>query len=85
MLLKGCRKNLVVLRGIGSDYIEEAYLVLRPDAPPTGSGDIVKEANRLVREYETGQKKKRISFSVPSFLTGLVLGCAAVVGLLLLL
>ena len=29
MGIKGCRKNLVVMKNIGSDFIEEAYFVLK--------------------------------------------------------
>lgn len=71
MLLKGCKKNLIVVKSIGSDYIEEAYLILKPELPAgVAKEDIVKEANRLVHEYETGKKKKRRSFSLASFLIG---------------
>ena len=35
--------------------------------------DIVKEANRIITEYQTGRKKNRLSFSFLSF----VLGAAA--------
>lgn len=74
MLLKGCKKNLVVVKSIGSDYIEEAYLILKPDLPVgVAKEDIIREANRLVQEYDTGQKKKRRPFSLPSFLLGALL------------
>ncbi len=74
MLLKGCKKNLIVVKSIGSDYIEEAYLILKPELPVgVAKEDIVKEANRLVHEYDTGQKKKRRPFSFPSFLIGSLL------------
>ena len=29
MTIKGYKKHFVILKGIGSDFIEEAYLVLR--------------------------------------------------------
>lgn len=74
MLLKGCKKNLIVVKSLGSDYIEEAYLILKAELPQgTVKGDIVREANRLVHEYDTGQKKKRRSFSFPSFWIGVLL------------
>ncbi len=85
MLLKGCKKNLVVVKGIGSDYIEEAYLILKSDLPQgTGRGDIVKEANRLIHEYDTGQRKKRRPFSLPSFLIGVMLASAVLLPLFFL-
>ena len=33
MVIKGCRKNLVVMKNIGSDFIEEAYFVLKNEMP----------------------------------------------------
>ena len=77
MLLKGCKKNLIVVKGLGSDYIEEAYLILKQDLPQgMVRGDLVKEANRLIHEYDTGQRKKRRPFSLPSFFIGAMLASA---------
>jgi hypothetical protein len=86
MLLKGCKKNLIALKNIGSDYIEEAYLILKPDLPrETAKGDIVKEANRLIHEYDTGRRKKRRPFSLPSFFLGAMLASAVLLLLFFLL
>lgn len=74
MVIKGCRKNLIVVKNIGSDYIDEAYFILKKEIPAGTAGtDIVKEANRIITEYQTGRKKNRLSFSFLSF----VLGAAA--------
>ncbi len=74
MMIKGCRKNLIVVKNIGSDYIDEAYFILKKEIPAGTAGtDIVKEANRIITEYQTGRKKNRLSFSFLSF----VLGAAA--------
>ena len=86
MLLKGCKKNLIVVKGLGSDYIEEAYLILKQDLPQgMVGGDIVKEANRLIHEYDTGQRKKRRPFSLPSFFIGAMLASAVLLSLFFLL
>ena len=86
MLLKGCKKNLIVVKGLGSDYIEEAYLILKQDLPQgMVGGDIVKEANRLIHEYDTGQRKKRRPFSLPSFFIGAILASAVLLSLFFLL
>lgn len=86
MLLKGCKKNLIVVKGLGSDYIEEAYLILKQDLPQgMVGGDIVKEANRLIHEYDTGQRKKRRPFSLPSFFIGAMLASAVLLLLFFLL
>ncbi len=85
MLLKGCKKNLIVVKGFGSDYIEEAYLILRSELPAgTVRGDIVKEANRIIHEYDSGKKKKRLSFSFPSFFMGVLLAGAGALVLFLI-
>ena len=86
MLLKGCKKNLIVVKGLGSDYIEEAYLILKQDLPQgMVGGDIVKETNRLIHEYDTGQRKKRRPFSLPSFFIGAMLASAVLLLLFFLL
>ena len=86
MLLKGCKKNLIVVKGLGSDYIEEAYLILKHDLPQgMVRGDIVKEANRLIHEYDTGRRKKRRPFSLPSFFIGAMLASAVFLLLFFLL
>lgn len=84
MTIKGYKKHFVILKGIGSDYIEEAYLVLKRELPRgTASTDIVKEATRIVSEYQSCKKRKRPRFSLPSFLIGAVIS-GVVAGLLTL-
>ncbi len=78
MLVKGYRKNLVVMKHIESDYIDEVYLILKPEVPSSGKTDVVKEANRIIRDYETGQKKKRLPFSPLSFFIGVLTALSAV-------
>lgn len=85
MLIKGCKKNLIIVKGLGSDYIDEAYLILKPELPVgVAKEDIIKEANRLVHEYDTGQKKKRRAFSFPSFLLGVLISGSVALLILLL-
>ena len=82
MTIKGYKKHFVILKGIGSDYIEEAYLVLKKELPRgTANTDIVKEATRIITAYQTGKKRKRPRFSLPSFLIGAVLA-GAFIGIL---
>ncbi len=87
MLIKGCKKNLIVVRSLGSDYIDEAYLILKPELPAgVGGQDIVKEANRIIHEYDTGKHGRRRPFSLPSFLLGVCLtGALAALTFLLFL
>ena len=86
MVIKEFKKNLVILKGVGCDYIDEAFIILKGDLPHVKGGDIVKEANRIISEYKTGKKGKRLSFSLPSFLLGAVAaGVLAVVLCILIL
>ena len=78
MIIKEFKKNLVILKGLACDYIDEAFIILKGDLPrDVKSGDILKEANRIITEYRTGKKKKRLPFSLPSFFLGF--GTASVV------
>lgn len=82
MVIKEFKKNMVILKGVGCDYIDEAFIILKGDLPhDIQSGDIVKEANRIIAEYRTGKKRKRRPFSLPSFLLGI--GTASVIAVLL--
>ena len=82
MVIKEFKKNMVILKGVGCDYIDEAFIILKGDLPSNvKGGDIVKEANRIISEYKTGKKRKRRPFSLPSFLLGI--GTASVIAVLL--
>lgn len=74
MFIKEFKKNLVILKSVGSDYIDEAWIMLKGELPKDLSGgDIVKEANRIIAEYKAGKKrKKRRPFSLPSFFLGVI-------------
>ncbi|MBQ9748501.1 MAG: hypothetical protein IJV98_06920 [Clostridia bacterium] len=86
MLIKGYKKELIIVKSLGSDYIDEAYLILKPDLPSgIAKEDIVKEANRIVHEYDTGQRKKRRTFSPVSFSIGALLSGALTAFLCLIL
>ena len=80
MVIKEFKKNLVILKGVGCDYIDEAFIILKGDLPrDVKGGDIVKEANRIISEYKTGKKRKRLSFSLASFLLGTIAASALAV------
>ena len=82
MIIKEFKKHLVILKGLGCDYIDEAFIILKGDLPrDVKSGDILKEANRIITEYRTGKKRKRLPFSLPSFLLGV--GLASVIAIVL--
>ena len=63
MLLKGCKKNLIVVKGLGSDYIEEAYLILKHDlearsAAGYGGGRYREGGKPIDPRIRYGTKKK---------------------------
>ncbi len=51
-MIKGARKEMIVVRTGGSRYFDEAYFVLREDAQKEKrkSTDILGEANRILAE-----------------------------------
>lgn len=57
-MLKGCKKQMIVLRGTGSEIFDEAYFVLKNGVnAETCGGAMLTEANRIVEENRTGVKK----------------------------
>ena len=84
MIIKEFKKNLVILKGLACDYIDEAFIILKGDLPRNVQNtDILKEANRIITEYRTGKKRKRLPFSLPSFFLGF--GTASVIAVVLCL
>ena len=51
-MIKGARKEMIVVRTSGNRYFDEAYFVLREEAPRAKhkSADILSEANRILAE-----------------------------------
>ncbi len=75
-MIKGARKEMIVVRTGGSRYFDEAYFVLREDAQKEKqkSTDILGEANRILAEIApdftpTNARKSRqwLFFGVGSF------------------
>ena len=82
MIIKEFKKNLVILKGLNCDYIEEAFIILKGNLPrDVPKGDILQEANRIISEYRTGKKRKRLPFSLPSFFLGF--GTASIIAIVL--
>ena len=86
-MIKGARKQMIVVRTGNSRYFNEAYFVLREDMQKDTrkSKDILSEANRILSELApevpTEQKKSR-----PSWLSFCIGGiCGAILGLVLTL
>ncbi len=51
-MIKGSRRQMIVIRTGDSRYFDEAYFVLRRDLkqPDPAQGDILREANRILAE-----------------------------------
>ena len=51
-MIKGAQKQMIVLRTADSRYFDEAYFVLRKELPTphTTTGEMVYEANRILRD-----------------------------------
>ena len=83
-MLKGCQKQVVVLRGRNGDMFEEAYFILRTGAPVSGVPEMLCEANRIVEATKPCKEKKK---GIPSHVIGFVffaVGLAVGAGLVLL-
>lgn len=50
MLVKGCAGKIIRLRSAGNRLFDEAFFVLREDAPDASEGDMLAEANRILEE-----------------------------------
>lgn len=73
-MLKGAEKRMIVIRTRESRVFEEAYFVLRRDAPRVeGEADMLREANRILENSHPGGFPRPVpTFPPPSF--GLVRG-----------
>ena len=78
-MIKGARKQMIVIRTGDSRYFDEAYFVLRREFPiqKGASGEMLIEADRILRESTTdtriGKKKRKRSwlpFCIGFFLGG---------------
>lgn len=86
-MIKGCEKRVIQIKSPKSDIFEEAYLILKDTETEVPTCDIVREAERLLSESESGAKRRwafgwgEISFFLAGvFLAALFFG---VLGLLL--
>lgn len=68
MLLKGSQKKIVRLQSAGSRLFDEAFFVLRDDAAPPATGDMLTEANRILEENMLPRRRTRRPRSFLSFL-----------------
>ena len=73
-MIKGARKEMIVVRTADSRYFDEAYFVLREDKQKQSpkSTDILSEANRILSEItpETSHSSKKRNRPWLSFVIG---------------
>lgn len=87
-MVKGCKRQMVVVQTPESRWFKEACLILREDAPrPTVAADLLEEANRVVAATLCGapeeEPQKRERFWLPFLLGGGLSGGVAALLLLL--
>lgn len=89
-MLKGAQKRMYVVK-LGEDSLfEEAYFVLRREAGTVQGGDMVSEANKIIRQSDRGptqppRKGRELWKIALGFVCGLVTGGGVATAICLLL
>ncbi len=60
-MVKGCQRQIVLLRGTGSELFEEAYFILKPEKANLPQARMITEANRIIEE-NTLRGKRQANF-----------------------
>ena len=77
-MIKGCSRRVIYMKNTDSEIFDEAYFVLRrrEEREEGRECDMVREAERIIRESMTEKKQKGRQRSFYSFAMGLV--CASI-------
>lgn len=90
-MLKGCRKQMIVLRGTGSEIFDEAYFVLksngeeriRRDSPERERTAMLIEANRILEENRLSEKYRGNAYYAVRYvlflLAGILIGSGSII------
>ena len=87
-MLKGCRKQMIVLHGTASEIFDEAYFILKKGraAEHMREGDrttMLLEANRILEESRIGgrgrAKGHHTLYYLLFFLSGMILGAGSII------
>ncbi len=70
MPVKGYQGKIIRIKNPGGRLFSEALFVLREDAPPAGGGDMLTEANRILKENTLPPPKASLSCRALPFLFG---------------
>ena len=78
-MLRGYQKRVIHLKNTGSSLFDEAYFIISgKEERALGSSDMVKEANRIIKENMTGKyERKRILRFVKRFFIPFLAGVGA--------
>ena len=84
-MIKGCEKKIIYLKDTKSEYFEEAYFVVKPQASGEKECDIILEATRIVNGIYDGERKKKNIFAkaIPFFIGFGLSSLLFVVGILI--
>ena len=72
--MKGCQREMIVLRTKESALFESAYFVLRREREPAREQDMLAEATRLIGGGERKRGERRPRGRLAAFLLGLLSG-----------
>ena len=80
-MVKGCQRQMVVIRCPADSIFESAHLILKNDAISSSGEDIVKQANRVIAESALAKSKRNAKkrgrerlFLILSFICGALAG-----------
>ncbi len=83
-MLKGTRKQMIMIKDTKSGIFDEAYFVLKPSGGEgLSDSDMISEANRIIEANTTfggeygicGKKRKKTAHRRLVFVSGAVCGC----------
>ena len=86
-MIKGARKQMIVVRTGDSHYFDEAYFVLREDAQKEHrkNTDILNEANRILTEIAPDNRPTRQKRNHPWLFFGIGGVCGAALSVIVML
>ena len=90
--MKGCRKDVILIKGREGELFEEAYFIVRETDKKTEMRDIVEEACRIIETHDLraapasiklNRKKKLIWFGMGILIACVMWGAGLIWGLTL--
>ncbi len=84
--MRGCKRQIILLKGTDSQIFDEAYFLVRRSAEKCGQEEIVREAQRIVDRNTTRRRPRRVSVrDILLFAAGVIFGavCGLFTGILL--